>query len=290
MKDFNIYPDNNSSIWIQNLIGGISGITIKVKNYVFCGASPFQKIEVFDTYAFGRILCLGGNIVMTESDDAYNEMMVHPAMLMHKNPKKVCCIGGGDGGCLRELLKYDCVEKIVIVDIDKVVHETVITFFPSFAEGFKDPRVELIIDDGYKFLKSIDTVFDIILIDSYDPGGPVQSLETEDFHRLLSLRLDEEGIAVVQTDSPFRKASMIYNTINNISHFFRKMKPYIGSVSFFPDGICSFIMCVKREEIFENFNIERYKEIENSCNYFNADIHKGAFLLPQSIKRVFNSN
>ena len=49
------YPSGvGTSLWIQNLVHGLAGITIKVKHTVFCASSPFQKIEVFDTYRYGR--------------------------------------------------------------------------------------------------------------------------------------------------------------------------------------------------------------------------------------------
>ena len=96
----NFIPGSGSSLWIQNLVHGLSGLTIRAKNSVFCDSSPFQKIEVFDTYSYSMILCLGGSVVLTELDsDSYHEMIVHPAMMMHKKPERVCIIGGGDGGC-----------------------------------------------------------------------------------------------------------------------------------------------------------------------------------------------
>ena len=165
MNDVSLYPESISSLWIQNLVNGLSGLTIKAKGAVFCGASPFQKVEVFDTYTFGHVLCLGGNIVLTEREQTYHEMMVHPAMLMHTSPRRICCIGGGDGTCLKEILKHPAVEKIVLVEIDQLVQETIKNYFPLYAAGFSDPRVELVIDDGYHFLKNNKSMFDIILVD-----------------------------------------------------------------------------------------------------------------------------
>ena len=79
-----------TSLWIYNLVHGLAGTTIKVKQSVCSLSSPFQKIEVFDTYRYGMVLCLGGSIVLTEHDsDTYHEMIVHPAILSHGNPKRV---------------------------------------------------------------------------------------------------------------------------------------------------------------------------------------------------------
>ena len=289
MNDVSLYPESMSSLWIQNLVNGLSGLTIKAKNALFCGSSPFQKVEVFDTYSFGHVLCLGGNIVMTELEETYHEMMVHPAMMMHHEPRQVCCIGGGDGSCLKEVLKHPSVEKIVIVEIDKLVQETIQNYFPSYAEGFNDPRTELVFDDGYNFLKSNDRTFDIILVDSYDPGGPVQSLETADFHHVVSERLRRDGIAVFQTDSPLIRSHFIRTTIQSVAPFFRRIRPFICSIRSFPDGICSFLACAHQEEVLDRFDEKRYNNLSSLCSYYNSEIHTGAFLLPQYLKNIVNA-
>jgi spermidine synthase len=285
MNELNLYPESSTSLWIQHTIDGISGFTLKAKNALYCGSSPFQKVEVFDTYRFGRVLCLGGTIVMVENEDTYHEMMVHPALMMHPDPKRVCCIGGGDGGCLKELLKHDVVEEVVIVEIDALVRETVATYFPDLAAGFDDPRVSVEIDDGYSFLSSSEKAFDVILVDSYDPGGPVQSLETADFHEVVAKHLTSDGIAVFQTDSPIIRSGFLRSTIQSVSPFFIQCRPYVCSIRSFPEGICSFLLCTNREEVLEMFDEKRYTTIEHICMYYNADMHKGAFLLPQYLKR-----
>jgi spermidine synthase len=283
--------DSGSSLWIQNLInGGLSGLTIRAKHPVFCDASPFQKIEVFDTYSFGLILCLGGTIVLTESDSSiYHEMIVHPAMFMHSSPQRICIIGGGDGGCLSEVLRHDTVKNVVIVEIDKMVKDTVERFFPNQAAAFKDSRVQVVFDDGYQYLKTNQESFDIILIDSYDPCGPVQSLETADFHRLVSQRLAPDGIAVFQTDSPIIKGEFLRKTIQSVSPFFQFKKPYLCSMRSFPEGVCSFLLCSQNENIFDNFDHNRYKSLKENCHYYNQEIHNGAFMLPQYVKNLVNS-
>ncbi|NLE02939.1 MAG: polyamine aminopropyltransferase [Fibrobacter sp.] len=280
----NFHPDSGSSLWIQNLIHGLSGLTIRAKHPVYCNSSPFQKIEVFDTYSFGLILCLGGSIVMTEHDsDTYHEMIVHPPMLMHTSPQKICIIGGGDGGCLREVLKHDTVKSVVIVDIDKMVKETVERYFPLQAEGFKDNRTNFIYDDGYHYLKTCEEKFDIIIVDSYDPAGPVQSLESHDFHRVVSMCLSPNGIAVFQTDSPITRGNFLTNTFQSVTPFFEEKRAYICSMRSFPEGICSFLACGAKSDL-ENFDQKRYETIAEQCTYYNSDIHTGAFLLPQYVK------
>ena len=106
-----ITSNSCASLWINNLVNGLSGTAIRAKRVLFSGASPFQKIEIFDTYSFGKILCLADIVVLTERDEfIYHESIIHPAMMMHADPARVCIIGGGDGGCLREIMKYATVK------------------------------------------------------------------------------------------------------------------------------------------------------------------------------------
>jgi spermidine synthase len=290
MNTMNFHPKSGSSIWIQNLIHGLSGLTIKAKHSVFCDSSPFQKIEIFDTYSFGLVLCLGGSIVMTEADGfIYHEMITHPALFMHKNPQRVCIIGGGDGGCLKEVLTHEIVKSVTVVDIDKMVNETVKSFFPVLAEGFEDKRIQMVFEDGYQYLEKNDQKFDLIVVDSYDPDGPVQSLETDDFHRIVSTRLADNGIAVFQTDSPTVNKDFLRKTIQSVSPYFDFYKPYLCSMYSFPEGICSFLVCSKQESILNNFESERYNKLAHQFSYYNDEVHSGAFLLPQHIRNILKS-
>ena len=281
------YPTGvGTELWINNLVHGLAGITIKVKHSVHCASSPFQKIEVFDTYHYGLVLCLGGSIVLAERDsDIYHEMIVHPAMLSHAKPKRICIIGGGDGGCLKQVLKHPGVESVVIVEIDAMVRETVQRYFPAFSGGFKDPRVTVAIEDGYQYLKTSGEQFDVIIVDSYDPAGPVQSLETADFHQVVARRLNTDGLAVFQTDSPIMRPDYLRQTLSLISPLFSLARTYICAFSSFPEGICSFVLCGRQKDAFDRFDGERYAAIADSCIYYNKEIHTGAFLLPQYLRK-----
>ncbi len=276
-----------SSNWISNLVDGNSGLTLRVKQTLFCDASPFQKIEVFETYGFGRLLALAGMVVLTERDEhVYNEMITHPAMLAGSPPESVCIIGGGDGGALREVLKYDSVKRVTVVEIDRQVTEAVRRFFPAMAEGFDDPRTELVYDDGYAWLEASEATFDVIIIDSYDPGGPVQSLETGNFFELVKKSLTPQtGRAVLQTDTPDLHRETIRNTVKELSRFFSMRKPYLAVIPSFPGGICSFILCLQSDEQIKWS--DKSSEISKDCGYFAPDLLCGAFCLPQSIAAVF---
>ena len=278
---------SNAALWLENCVNGLAGITIRAKHALYFGSSPFQKIEIFQTYAFGKVLVLADNIVLAEKDEfIYHESIIHPAMMMHKNPRHICIIGGGDGGCVRELLKYKEVRSIQVVEIDKMVKEAVTSHYPSLAAGFNDRRVKVSFADGCPFLQKTKRTYDVIVVDSYDPGGPVQSLETARFFTLVHARLNKTGIAVFQTDSPTIRSNFLRNTVANVSGLFAAHRPFLCTVPSFPESICSFVVAAKEASVLDNFNKKRYESIGGQCNYYNPDIHSGMFLLPEYIRRI----
>jgi spermidine synthase len=278
---------SNAALWLENCVNGLAGITIRAKHALYYGSSSFQKIEIFHTYAFGKVLVLADNIVLTEKDEfIYHESIIHPAMMMHKNPRRICIIGGGDGGCVRELVKYSGVASIQVVEIDKMVKDAVAAQYPALAAGFNDSRVTVTFADGCPFLQKTKDTYDIIFVDSYDPGGPVQSLETAGFFTLVHGRINKGGIAVFQTDSPTIRSNFIRNTVANVSSLFAAYRPYLCTVPSFPESICSFVVAAKEAAVLDNFNKKRYTSISGRCNYYNPDIHSGMFLLPEYIRRI----
>ncbi len=282
--------DVGSSLWIESLPDGLAGITMKAKSAVHCGASPFQKIEVFDTYAYGRVLMLAGSLVFTQRDEhIYNEMITHPALVTHPAPKRVCVIGGGDGGCAREIAKHPEVEQIVIVEIDEMVTKVVEEHFPQLSVGFRDPRVEIQYDDGMLWLEKHENLFDIIIVDSYDPGGPVQSLETGNFYELLRNRMASGGIAVLQMDSPPLRVEHIRRSTLVLSALFSASHAYCCTIPSFPNGLSSFLLCTT-ESTPTTVSEERLSAVEAQCRYFGREVQRGSFLLPGEIRDIFGES
>jgi spermidine synthase len=74
--------------------------------------TPFQKIEIYETRGFGTLMVIDGCVMLTDRDNfIYHEMMSHPVLYTHSDPKNVLIIGGGDCGTLREVLKHPEVER-----------------------------------------------------------------------------------------------------------------------------------------------------------------------------------
>ncbi|WP_426231207.1 fused MFS/spermidine synthase [Pararhizobium sp. DWP3-4] len=174
----------------------------RAKSVICSVRTAFQTVTIADTYSFGRALFLDGAIQSSEEDEAlYHEMLVHPALLMHENPRHVLIIGGGEGATLREVLAYGGITRAVMVDIDRDVVDICREHLGTWSYGaFTDPRAELHYCDGRAFVETTDDLFDVVIIDVVDmlDNGPAQHLYTREFYQMVRERLRPGGIVVVQ--------------------------------------------------------------------------------------------
>ena len=165
--------------WFSELHTGNVKLSIKIEKQLFSGESEYQRIDVFDSEEFGKFISLDGEIVFSEKDEfIYDEMVTHVPMAVHPCVKDVLIIGGGDGGVAKELLQYDCVEHIDVVETDEMFVEVSRKFFPEVACALDDPRVEVHYDDGLRFLRNKKAKYDLIINDSTDPFGHTEGLST----------------------------------------------------------------------------------------------------------------
>ena len=184
--------------------------SIKVDKQLCSMQSDFQRIDVFTSEEFGRFLTLDGYMMLTEKDEfIYHEMMVHVPMSVHPNVKNVLVIGAGDGGVVRELTKYDEIERIDMVEIDKMVVDVCREYLPFTACKLDDKRVNIFYQDGLKFVRNKENEYDLIIVDSTDPFGPGEGLFTKEFYGNCYKALTEDGIIVNQHESPFYKDDAI---------------------------------------------------------------------------------
>lgn len=262
-------------------------ISLRVKYKLFEKLTPYQKIEVFDSYDYGRILTLDGFIMLTEKDEfIYHEMIVHVPLFTHPEPKRILVIGGGDGGAVREILKHESIEKVELVEIDEEVVNAAKTYFPQVASFLEDKRVEVRFQDGIEFIKSKNGIYDVILIDSPDPIGPAVGLFEEDFYLNAFSALNGSGIIVAQAESPF-----IYpDLIKRVNSIFKKHLPivyfYIANVPTYLSGIISFVFGSKKFDPIKNLNLDRIRKFNSRLRYYNEQIHVASFALPNFFKEL----
>lgn len=194
--------------------------------------SEIQKIIIVDTYNFGRCLILDNEFQSAETDEfIYHEALVHPPFILHPGAETVLILGGGEGATLREALRYQTVKKAVMVDIDKEMIHCSKKFLSSFHAGsFDDKRVELVIEDGRKYLERIQDRFDVVIVDVNDPleSGPSYMLFTLEFYQLVAERLKKDGILIVQSGAASISENDAFTCIcNTLSKVFPHVFPYV---------------------------------------------------------------
>lgn len=258
---------------------------IAVKRLLASRQSAFQKIDVYDSQAFGRLLVHDQVIMASESDEAnYHEMIVHVPLCVHPEPRRVLVIGGGDGGTVRELLKHTRVDSIHLCEIDAAVVEVCRQHFPIMAGSLDDPRVTCHFEDGAAFVAGRKNCYDLILVDSSDPIGPAERLFQEGFYRDLSAALRSDGMVVSQSES------LHYHrrTIGRLAEFCAGIYPiyqyFYTMVPTYPSGCIGFSFCSKRYDALRDFKPERIADL-GPLRYYNETMHRAAFALPEGFRR-----
>lgn len=177
--------------------------SLKIKKKCEEIQSPFQKVAVYDTTHFGYLMTIDDIIMLSSRDNFfYHEMMTHPVLFTHPNPKNIAIIGGGDCGSLKEVLKHP-VQSVIQIDIDEVVTQLSKKYFPELCDSNNDPRAKLLFTDGILWMQEAQTAsLDVIIVDSTDPLGPAVGLFNEAFYQQCHRVLKKDGILVQQSESP----------------------------------------------------------------------------------------
>ena len=264
-------------------------MSIKVDKQLYAAKSEYQRIDVFESPEFGRFLTLDGYMMMTEKDEfIYHEMIVHVPMAVHPDVKKVLIIGAGDGGVLRELSRYPEILEIDVVEIDEMVVHTAKEYLPFTAVGFDDKRVNLFFQDGLKFIRRHEDEYDLIIVDSTDPFGPGEGLFTKEFYGNCYKALKKDGIMVNQHESPFYKedADACRRAHKRIVESFSISRVYQAHIPTYPSGHWLFGFASKKYHPLKDLDAKRWKERGIRTRYYNTNLHKGSFYLPNYVEEM----
>jgi spermidine synthase len=258
-----------------------NGIFFGVKKRLFSGKSAYQKIEIFDTEFFGRVLLLDGLVQTTTKDDFfYHEMLVYPALMSHPHPDDVLIIGGGDGGALREVLRYP-VRSATLVEIDNRVVEVSKKYFPWLSPALRDRRAKIEIADGNQFIRESSRRFDVILVDSSDPVGPSVILHQRDFYARLKERLKTNGVIAAQAGAPLYHLDHLRKKHVFLRKLFKFACYYLGPTPTYPGGWWCYAFLSDRVDPLRNLK----KAAPAGLRYYNPDIHRAAFVLPEFLRK-----
>lgn len=296
---------------------------IKCNHILHVERSPYQDILVFNAPSLGNVLVLDGVIQCSERDErAYSEVLANVPLNSHPNPRKVLIIGGGDGGVLRDVLVNECVERVVLVDIDEAVIRLSKKYLPSMTVGFDHPKAEVIVGDGFEYLKQNKQAFDVIIADSNDPDGPATCLYEDSFFRLVWESLTPNGVfaslpaaipsspvkatlgggsnhqtCFVPTDLCYPPAekcnrerldAAFVESYSAWRRIFPVVRFFYSSVPSYAYGQQGFMICARSPSHDVSQPLRRMSEIEEESkwSYYNAEVHRAMFVLPTRARRL----
>ncbi|GJM04255.1 MAG: polyamine aminopropyltransferase [marine bacterium B5-7] len=248
--------------------------------------SPYQTIAIYDTKTFGRLMTLDGLSMLTTRDNfIYHEMMSHPAMYNHPNPKDVAIVGGGDCGTLKEVLKHETVKQITQVELDERVTRISEEYFPELCASNSDPRATLVFEDPMNWIQRAEPdSLDVIIVDRV---GPAKQLFQESFYRDCLSVLREGGMVVAQSKSPLLDLGIIVDLRTEMQKAdYVEIQTIQFPVATYASGWWTATMARKGQK-FGDFREQMARHKPFDTKYYNADIHKACSALPQFMQDVF---
>ena len=281
--------ENHAEIWFSDVQTDNVKLNIRLDKQLFSAISEYQRIDVFQSPAFGRFVALDGDVIFSEAAEfIYNEMVTHVPMAVHPHVKKVLIIGGGDGGVAREYTAYPEIEEIDVVEPDEQFVEVCREYFPEAAKGFEDPRVQVFHQDGLRFLRGRSDEYDIIINDATDPFGHTEGLFTKEFYGSCYKALKADGIMVYQHGSPFfdEDESAFRSMHNKVYRSFPISRVYQAHIPTCTSGYWMFGFASKKYHPIEDFDPVRWNARGLKTEYYTTNLHIGAFMLPKYVEDI----
>jgi len=273
-------------LWIKEMQLEDAGIamTYKVKETLMRKQTQFQDLAVVDTEVFGRMLVLDGIVQTTIKDEfVYHEMISHIPLFTHPNPKKVLVVGGGDGGAIREILRHPSVEKAVLCEIDGDVIDACKKYLPEISHALDDPRCEVFVGDGIKYVMDRKNEFDVIIVDSTDPFSIAEGLFGGNFYKDIFECLTEDGIFIAQTETPFYLPDTVRKVYDDAKAIFPVTKMFMAAIPTYPGGFWSFTVGSKKHDPSQ---VDIGKIPNWDTKYYTPELHRACFVLPKYVKDV----
>ncbi|MBD5785671.1 polyamine aminopropyltransferase [Cellulosimicrobium terreum] len=169
--------------------------------------SRYQKIVVTE-YQGDTRLYLSDQLQFSSVDEArYHETLAHATMTSVAAPASVAILGGGDGLLAREVLRYDSVQDVTLVDLDPAVTDLardnrLIADLNEHA--LDDDRVDVVNADAFRWLDETDQTFDVVLVDLVDPSTDrIAKLYSQEFYGMVAAHLRPGGAFATQATSSY---------------------------------------------------------------------------------------
>jgi spermidine synthase len=277
--------------WIEETFHPHWRVRLAAKKVLHEVKTAHQHLVIFENETWGTVLMLDGVCQLTTSDEfVYHEMMAHVPLMALARPRRVLVVGGGDGGVMREVLKHPSVEKATLCEIDRSVVDLSLKHYPQIAGGcFKDPRMDLVIADGLKYVAETKEKFDAIIVDSSEPIGPSAVLHTPEFFADCKRALKEGGILVTQNGLPFLFPEHLEGTTRAFGKLFSSVAPYMCTQPCYFGG--PFALNWASDDsghlaVGEKMLARRQEKRAIRTRYWTPAVHVAAFALPAYAQTV----
>ncbi|MGX5175387.1 polyamine aminopropyltransferase [Aliikangiella sp. IMCC44653] len=228
-------------------------------------------------------LYIDGHIQFSSRDEyRYHESLVHPVMAIPGKKENVLVLGGGDGLAVRELVKYQSIKNIDLVDIDSEITRLG-KELPMLAllnkESLHDSRVNIFNQDAFLFINQPGTLYDRVIIDMPDPHNEaINKLYSKEFYKMIARRMSETGILISQSSSPFFTRKTFWGIEKTLSHVFAKTESFHITVPSF--GIWGFHMATMKNKFPVKY------EFGDEAQWMNTQVMQAAKVFSQDIAQL----
>ena len=261
------------------------------KRHCHSEKTPFCQVDIYETTDFGYVLMIDGCFMLSSREHfLYHEPMVHPALFTHTNPQTIAIIGGGDCGCLSEVLKHKSVTDVTQIEIDRRITELSLEYFPELCKNNNDTRANLLFDDGIAWMKNrAPASLDVIIVDSTDPVGPAAGLFSTAFYQDCFNALKSGGILVQQSESPLIHMPLLKSMRGAMQQAdFSTLQTLSFPYPCYPSGWWSCTLAGKGCDL----QAVRSDDIVNknfATEYYNLEIHQALKALPPFVLKALRS-
>lgn len=278
----------NSQQWFTEIFAPSgSAFSLRTEQKLAEVQSPFQHIEIYKTTDFGNLMVIDGVIMLSTRDNfLYHEMLSHPVLFTHPDPKNVIIIGGGDCGTLREVLKHRSIQQVTQIDIDEQVTRMAERYFPELCASNQDPRAKLLFADGIQFMRdAAPASVDVVIVDSTDPIGPGEGLFNRAFYQSCFAALKPGGILVQQSESPLIHLELLNDMrVAMKDAGFAELQTLQFPQMVYPSGWWTCTLA-RKDQGFDGFRFDAAANPGFDTEYYNADIHQASMALPNFMRR-----
>lgn len=266
-----------------------TGFYIKATAQLAERQTQYQKLAVYDTPHYGKLLRLDGfNMTSEREEFVYHENLVHPALTAHAHPKNVLIIGGGDGGAAEEALKHPSIEKLTLVEIDAAVIDVAREHFQAVHHDvFDHPKFNLVVGDGLRYIQESSEKFDFIALDLNDPMGPAEALYSTEFFQHCRHALAPGGALALHIGSPTAQPERVAELAQRLNGVFRIVRPHTVYIPLYGAQwtlvVCSDKLDPKSftaDEIDRRIEQRKISELQ----FYNGETHEGVFALPNFVR------